>query len=65
MEETISNSKFIWPWEMTGNSKVNIIVSEILYKEKHGVKGNTQALRDKVRKTKAKTHFIWQEARKP
>lgn len=51
---------------MTGNSKVNIIVSEILYKEKHdGVKGNTQALRDKVRKTKAKTHFIWQEASKP
>lgn len=39
MEETISNSNFIWPWEMTGNSKVNIIVSEILYKEKHdGVK---------------------------
>ena len=27
-------------------------------------KGNTQVLRDKVIKTKAKTHFIWQEANK-
>lgn len=38
MEETVSklNSEFILPWEMTGNIvKVNIIVSEILFKEKH------------------------------